>query len=187
MQNSNSLNIKEAFKKAEISDWMNDSDIINIAAEVSKLDINQVYVEIGVAYGASSALACLVAKPGVRIYAIDVLDQPGRDKNIETVLGVYGKALKDCDYNFIHADSQFTARYWDKGEIDVLYIDGDHEYEGVIKDIISWLPWVKKGGTIIFDDYVDNIGVKRAINELLVDHKAYQKTYADSITYIIKK
>ncbi len=36
---------------------------------------------------------------------------------------------------------------------DVLVIDGDHSYAGVKADFVNYLPAVKRGGYIIFDDY----------------------------------
>ena len=57
---------------------------------------------------------------------------------------------------FIHGDSQMVAKLWDK-PISLLFIDGDHSYEGVKKDTLSWEPFVKKGGTILFHD-TDYIG-----------------------------
>lgn len=39
-------------------------------------------------------------------------------------------------------------------KIDVLFIDGDHSYEGVKKDFENYSPFVKKGGLIAFHDIV---------------------------------
>jgi hypothetical protein len=39
------------------------------------------------------------------------------------------------------------------GSLDFVFIDGDHSYIGVSKDIKSWLPKVKKGGWIGGHDY----------------------------------
>ena len=41
-------------------------------------------------------------------------------------------------------------------EIDFLFIDGDHSYEGVKSDFYSYLPFVKPGGKIAFHDIVEN-------------------------------
>lgn len=39
-----------------------------------------------------------------------------------------------------------------KGELDLLFIDGDHSYEGARDDIVSWLPFVKPGGWVALHD-----------------------------------
>jgi SAM-dependent methyltransferase len=37
--------------------------------------------------------------------------------------------------------------------IGLLHIDGNHEYEHVLADANDWIPHVKPGGWIVFDDY----------------------------------
>jgi Methyltransferase domain len=45
--------------------------------------------------------------------------------------------------------SQFPDNY-----IDWLYVDGDHRYEGVLKDLLLYHPKLKPGGVVAGDDYV---------------------------------
>ncbi len=42
------------------------------------------------------------------------------------------------------------------GDIDVLFIDGDHSYEGVSKDYELYNPFVRKGGIIAFHDIINS-------------------------------
>ncbi|WP_073130483.1 class I SAM-dependent methyltransferase [Muricoccus roseus] len=44
-----------------------------------------------------------------------------------------------------------TTRY--SGRIAVLHIDGNHAHEEVERDIAAWVPRLRPGGWIIFDDY----------------------------------
>jgi hypothetical protein len=46
--------------------------------------------------------------------------------------------------------------------IDALFIDGDHRYEGVKKDFLSYRHLVKDGGKILFHDIVQEKGTGRA-------------------------
>ena len=56
-------------------------------------------------------------------------------------------------------------------DLDAIYIDGDHSYDGVRKDINSVLRQMNVGTTVIFDDYGVtgwwNDGVTRAVREYL--------------------
>lgn len=54
-------------------------------------------------------------------------------------------------------------------QIDYLFIDGDHSYKGVMDDFNNYLPFVKKDGFIVFDNYNDNAWkeVTTAVDELL--------------------
>lgn len=56
----------------------------------------------------------------------------------------------------ILADSKKYGHVWDKGDIDLLFIDGDHSEIGVAGDIIAWVNHVKKDGLILFHDYGSN-------------------------------
>jgi hypothetical protein len=55
--------------------------------------------------------------------------------------------------------------------LDWIYIDGDHHYEAVKRDLDLYFPKVKKGGFIICDDYhfAGNFddGVTRAVDEFM--------------------
>ena len=58
------------------------------------------------------------------------------------------------------------------GSVDFLFIDADHKYESVVKDIKSWLPKMKKGGMISGHDFHQpTAGVKKAVEELIPDYK----------------
>ena len=59
------------------------------------------------------------------------------------------------------------------GDIDVLFIDGDHSYKGVVRDFELYNPLVRKGGIIGLHDILDsdyhrklNMGVSTFWNEL---------------------
>jgi len=48
----------------------------------------------------------------------------------------------------------------------LLYLDGDHSYEGVKSDLDAWYPKVVKGGVIAGHDYkMGHYGVNQAVNE----------------------
>jgi hypothetical protein len=52
--------------------------------------------------------------------------------------------------------------------IDVLFIDGDHSYTSVKKDLENWLPKMNKNARIILHDSGWAEGVKRAISEFVL-------------------
>jgi len=61
-----------------------------------------------------------------------------------------------------------TAKY---GPFDLLFLDGDHTYEGVAEDFRLWSPHVREGGLIAFHDTVvngtrDEPGVRKFVEEL---------------------
>lgn len=55
-------------------------------------------------------------------------------------------------------------------KVDILFIDGAHDYNGVINDWINYNGFVNSGGYIIFDDYNDykySPQVKPAVDEIM--------------------
>lgn len=65
----------------------------------------------------------------------------------------------------------FPKRFFPEGYFDFVYIDADHTYEMVKRDIEIWLPLIKKGGMIGGHDYgfPDEVvrwgGVQKAVDE----------------------
>lgn len=56
--------------------------------------------------------------------------------------------------------------YFEDNSIDFIYIDGEHSYEGVSRDMKEWWPKVRMGGILAGHDYNDtNPGTIRAVDE----------------------
>lgn len=64
----------------------------------------------------------------------------------------------------IRAVSRDARAAYDMRPIDVLFIDGSHDYEDVLVDIDSWTPLVNRGAVIAFNDTYAP-GVNRALRE----------------------
>ena len=122
----------------------------------------QVTVELGVDYGYSAfVLAMCQDNP---VYGIDCFDTSvyaGRvDEDYEFVLGIKEK-LKIDNLEIIKGYFNDVAKTWDK-EIDLLHIDGLHDYQNCKNDCDTWAPLLKENGVIIFHDTVatpDGVGV----------------------------
>jgi hypothetical protein len=64
------------------------------------------------------------------------------------------------------SSEQITAGW--RIPVRLLWIDGDHRYEGVRLDWESWRPHLTPGAIVVFDDASDpSIGPHRLIGELL--------------------
>lgn len=66
---------------------------------------------------------------------------------------------------------------------DMVYIDGDHEYSGVMRDIAAVVPKMKPNGVIVFNDYavwsatsMFHCGVARAVHEFVL-HNPWKFRY----------
>lgn len=129
-------------------------DMAVLVPEVEKLKPGQVYLEIGVDKGKSLSVARMVAKEGVEVWGVDLREDP-----------------KVEGTSFIRGDSKDVAKLnWEK-KIDVLFIDGDHSYEGCKADIDSWYPHMAEHGVMLFHDCDETSpGVVRAVHEFVDSH-----------------
>ena len=62
-----------------------------------------------------------------------------------------------------HVFTDLDARFGREPWIDVLYIDGAHDSVSVARDVVLYVPMVKPGGVVFFDDY-GHPDVKRAVD-----------------------
>ena len=116
--------------------------LYNYAVQVPK---DGVIVDIGTAAGGSSLIMTLASDPSVKVYTID----PRPNDNFVRDRKEWG--LEDR-ITFYEKTSEDVAKEWDKGAIDLLFIDGIHSYWGVRADLEGFGKFVKKGGLIIAHD-----------------------------------
>jgi hypothetical protein len=118
-----------------------------------------VFAEIGTRGGiTTTALGMAARDVGGRVYTMDISAEFADD-------AVSNVQMADCApyVTFITADSSAT----DFPEpLDVLFIDGDHTYEGVKADFLRHEPNVKKGGVILFHDPCVYDGIQYFMKEI---------------------
>lgn len=76
--------------------------------------------------------------------------------------------------SYIRKSSEEAAKLWSGMPIDLLFIDGRHDFESLTIDILSWTPKLASDGIVIFDDYepverggIANLAVKLCLDALL--------------------
>ena len=140
------------------------ADMAVMKEEIEKLRPGDVYLEIGVDEGRSFRTAYEYAKPGVYLLGIDIHDHYdvpdvtiGRAKFMEQE-GMVGLGKRGF---YIHGDADEFAFLFNT--VDLLFIDGHHNYESVKKNTLTWEHKVLHG-TILFHD-IDHPDVLRWLNE----------------------
>ena len=182
------------------NNWFNFQDYYDKISSNKNLSI---FVEVGVWKGHS--ISYLVNKlkqnnniNNCKIYAVDLVEETTdynilRDNNanveIEKIKEIYEKNLELTNTRSYITDikkcSWEAADLFENESIDFCFIDADHTYDSVRKDIISWLPKIKKNGILSGHDYSDNHpGVPKAVKELL--HNKSITVYNNTVWEIIK-
>jgi predicted O-methyltransferase YrrM len=116
-------------------------------------------VEIGTAKGGTLYVWCKIAEPDALIVSIDLPGGPfggGYTLRDMKTFRTYKKKLQKLVFLRLDSHKKKTVRELKqklKGqEIDLLFIDGDHTYNGVKKDFQLYAPFVKRNGLIVFHD-----------------------------------
>jgi hypothetical protein len=114
-----------------------------------------------------------------KVYAIDLFDDlvnypdyamEFSKHNLSLLRFYYDYNIKESgvsDYIItMKGKSPEIADSFENESLDMVFLDANHAYESVIKDIDAWYPKVKKGGIFSGHDYIDSQpGVVKAVKE----------------------
>lgn len=85
----------------------------------------------------------------------DQYDWDWVQKEFETNIRPFTNPKSLCKVSIIRGESHRVLDEFDDGSLDFIYIDADHRYMPVVRDIELYLPKLKKGGIIAGHDYCD--------------------------------
>jgi hypothetical protein len=152
---------------------------------LSVVPMHGVYAEIGVFKAEFSDVLCKVLQPR-QMVLIDLFsgvtnsgDQDGNNMEVVNIGDVYNHLVAVSKtfpaLSVRKGDSSTILRSFPDNTFDMVYIDGDHSYEGVKKDLQVAILKVKPGGWIMGHDFglnfekarhVYEFGVEKAVREL---------------------
>ena len=116
-------------------------------------------IEVGIDTG-KTTFFLLDNIPNLKIYAIDIDIKKFYNEDVKKK---YGDRLIPIEgYSYIVAD-QLPNNF-----ADIVFIDADHSYASVKKDIEKYTPKLKKTGMLTGHD-IDYPGVNKAVNEVIKD------------------
>jgi|SRR4051812_13197423 predicted O-methyltransferase YrrM len=159
-------------------------------------------VEVGVWAGRSAIAMALAGRARkVTVYAIDPW-QDYEQEHVEPSTELKGAGVSSFQELYelylsnvkrLNADNIVTlrdsgveaARKWQFGPVDVVFIDGNHDYEPVREDIQAWLKHLKPGGLLSGDDWNWD-GVQRAVNEALASMPGTALTLPTATTWAVR-
>jgi len=134
-------------------------------------------LEIGTAHGGSTLLWAKMAEySGGHVYTVDQPSETG------TMIDETHYRDMVTQYRGDSHDQELVKRIKaEAGSVDLLFIDGDHSYEGVKQDFENFSGLVREGGFIIFHDILDSevhrkVGcyVNRFWNEIKDKYESYE-------------
>jgi predicted O-methyltransferase YrrM len=154
-------------------------------------------VEIGRFKGGSTVLFASAMAEGSTLWSYDLhvpsqqADFQGADLDADLSDALARLGLGD-GVELIVGDSRIVEL--PASPIDILFIDGDHSYEGARTDADRWGPNVREGGHLLFHDAVDtggygNVypGVQRAVAEFIRGSSFAEARGAGTIAHFVKR
>lgn len=119
-------------------------------------------VEVGV-YRGANAEEVTHQWPALFLYLVDDFRE---DSNafVEAIDRLHNKNV-----SWLRLDSITASLEFKDGELDFVYLDGDHTVEGVLADIEAWKSKVKPGGLLGGHDYANTTiaGVRQAVHQFI--------------------
>jgi cephalosporin hydroxylase len=120
----------------------------------------RILCEIGTFDGGTSLLFSRFLPSLETVLCIDLFV---KNKEMLRLLARPNQQLRFFDRpSYSKATVAMVDEFLDGRMIDVLFIDGDHRYEGVKQDFLCYRQFVKNRGLILFHDIVEDKGGKRA-------------------------
>lgn len=136
-----------------------------LGSNLNCLDLLDTFVEVGVLRGdfSNEVLKLWKGKKAILVDLWTMLPSGTPD-----IVGTYNQEQHDGNYDFVKyrfredarvstlkSDSSTTASQFQKESLDCVYLDADHSYAGVTKDLNVWWPTIKDGGLLTGHDFVN--------------------------------
>jgi len=144
--------------------------------------------EIGVHKGNTTS-KLMASCPALHLIVVDkwenITPDPNGEKigcekdDMELIKSIFDDRMKSYRrrLTILRGDSSQMADNVKDNSLDFIFIDADHRYEPVKRDIAAWVPKLKPGGLLSGHD-ISLPGVQKAVEELV---PTYRKTNVDDI------
>lgn len=177
----------------DVEGWLLVVEATELFLLAEKIDsVNPIVCEIGTWKGKSAYIfaTALKGKQGT-LYVVDPFDGDGDSASKDS----YQQEIKKLDTSLLQ-NFKDTVRKYDllegvqilpflssdarpqffEKKIDLLFIDGNHDYEAVKNDYLLWSPLIPSGGTIVLHDFgaVHVDGPKRVAEEFILKNKEWR-------------
>ncbi|NUC75066.1 class I SAM-dependent methyltransferase [Haloterrigena sp. SYSU A558-1] len=146
---------------ASIRPMQSRAELIQLADYVSGLEPETV-VEVGTALGGTLYVWAQLLPEDTQLVSMDLPREQSQER--QTPID-FQATFRDTDIEFLRTDSQSedtqqTVCDLVDGEIDFLFLDGDHSESGVRRDFELYEPLISTGGMIAFHDiyHADGVG-----------------------------
>jgi predicted O-methyltransferase YrrM len=159
-----------AFAAAEpIPGWLTRDQALDLYGAAAAVPSGGVALEIGSHHGRSAVVLASGLPGGARLVAVDPFPDDWRYGAAGTEQQFRANTVRAGVSEVIElrvATSRDVRRAW-SGRVDLVYVDGKHDY-WTVRDDLGWADLVAPGGTVFVHDAFSSLGVTTALlRELL--------------------
>jgi len=186
---------------SKIPGWMSEADLQTLEILAARVPKCGTVTEIGSFLGRSASVWGMTCDPSVSIYCIDTwgstgpLVQPGRpgvQGDPSLFNGSYEGTFRELTKGFpnIQALRGYSTTNWGIEKCNLIFVDGDHSYAGVKRDLEFWYPRLAPGGVIVGHDFTHLprlIGVAQAAMEFAWKQRLSLFVPAGSVVWMMFK
>jgi len=154
-------------------------------------------VEVGSYLGGSTIRMAMYAKElGIApIYSIDcwecqMVNTSVDDNTYQRYIQNITEAGVSDDIVVIKGDSAKSAVKFDDDSVSFMFLDADHYYESVAKDLRAWIPKIQKDGFLLMDDFGPwggTDGPEGAARDVIVNTGLFRKIGQSSTVVLFRK
>jgi predicted O-methyltransferase YrrM len=132
-----------------------ESEITELTALVAAERPKRV-LEVGTANGGTLFLFSWASADDARLLSLDIRDYDGAHRRLFRSFASRRRrtVVAQADSHDEATRARVEA-FFERQPVDVLFIDGDHSYDGVRRDYELYAPLVRRGGLIAFHDIVE--------------------------------
>lgn len=155
---------KEHYRLTSIEGWM-EEDELEWLYKTASLMAGKTVVEVGSFMGRSTCAILAGQKEGGggRLFSVDSFEgratpreAEARERGSGWLYGQFMENIKTRSLpmpEVLPMDSTEASLRFLQGTIDWVFIDADHSYESVTRDLCAWVPCVRQGGIASGHDY----------------------------------
>ena len=152
-------------RAARIGGWLHPDQACALWEAARRVRPGGTIVEIGSHQGRSTVvLAAAAGQAGTRVVAIDPFVEGrmfgGAGTRTQFEANLYAAGLRDA-VELIAQPSGTIRPQWTE-RIDMLYIDGKHDY-WTVRDDLRWTSYIPQGGQVLVHDAFSSVGVTVAL------------------------
>jgi predicted O-methyltransferase YrrM len=175
-------------------------DLVRLALITKIVQPKNVF-EIGTFKGRTALNFALNSPPECKVYTLDLppdAKQAAKQRALPADQVIINASTPGIDYKGKDVSGKITQLWGSSlefdfspyfGNMDIVYVDGAHDYDAVIQDTINAKKMLRPGGVLIWDDfadYGDQNGVTRAVLESIPGSEVIQVEHTHLAVHVTK-